>query len=83
MLLQAALHHRRDTLGLPLDPDSSLWLSQFEKYAPPKHWTKEWNDNLRVSESAFWSANSPFSEIEIRGLGNNNRFVEAEPAPSI
>jgi len=40
--LAAALRQRRDELGLAaLDPESPLWLSQFEMYAPPGHWLTE------------------------------------------
>jgi predicted acylesterase/phospholipase RssA len=81
--LETALRDRRDTLGLPLDPESPLWLSQFEMYAPPSHWTAQWKSQLEVLESAFWDANSPFNQLTIRGMGNNPYFVGPEPMPTL
>ena len=84
--LAEELRKRRDDLGLRTDPESPLWLSQFERYAIPEHWTHQWKYQLTVFESPFWNANSPFNRLVINGLANtstrNVRIVEAEPIPT-
>ena len=75
--LADALVERRDTLRLPLDPESPLWLSRFERFAAPGHWTHEWKAHRN------WESVLPFDTLTIPGLGNNPRSVTGGTVPAI